>query len=615
MYQGDIRVVCQSGKGAPERSRVQALLVSRRTPQPGWVEGNINVKQLTTSRSGGLTFPSARRDGPVPTYPSYVGGREIESDSYVYTVTTSSVLADVFASLTLKRRLERGSADVREAADFVVGRCAVADDQALGTAMEAAAAAAPQWAAVPLETRLQLGTGISRRLRRRHAEFVELLIAEGNPRRLAEWQVAGLLEIFSDETLGWCAAQMEQKITHGPRRMLLRRVADGVVGVNPPQNAPASSALFGITSLLAGNAVIVRAPRSAPLGVMYALREFVEPVLRELGAPDGTLNVLCARPGPTIAGWLNSPLVNDIFYIGGVDKGLALERDCVARGKKPILELAGNDCVVIWRDADLDLATEALTECFFGSGQLCMVPNQVLVHPAVADDLLERLRAAAALIRPGVPENPGALLSPVLRSERFFSYVQDALAKGATLVHGARRLETDGSVSDTGLFLEPTVLRVDGIRTAEGVDAVREETFFPLLPVIVADPAPDADLLESLLDYVNDNPYGLRNSLWARDEAVVGRFLLRVSNAGLLKVNDSHIGFLPYLPTHGGTGRTGGAFGEANYPMLRTTHLQGVSVAHGVRPSEAVFGSYAELARSAGFTAKSTVDTILNHSK
>lgn len=554
---------------------------------------------LTTCWAGERLFPSARRDSPVPGYPSYVGGHEIESNSYVYTVTTSSVLADVFASLTLKRRLERGTADVREAADFVVGRCAMADDQVLDMAIAAAAAAAPQWAAVPLETRLRLGTGISQRLRHHHAEFVDVLIAEGNPRRLAEWQVAGLLAMFSEETLGWCAAQMEQKITYSQRRMLIRRVADGVVGVNPPQNAPASSALFGITSLLAGNAVIVRAPRSAPLGVMYALREFVEPVLQELGAPDGTLNVLCARPGPTITGWLGSPLVNDIFYIGGVERGLALERDCIARGKKPILELAGNDCVLIWRDADLDLATEALTECFFGSGQLCMVPNQVLVHPAVADDLLERLCAAAGSIRPGVPEDPDVLLSPVLRSERFFNYVQDALSKGATLVHGARRLETDGSVSDTGLFLEPTVLRIDGISAAKGVDAVREETFFPLLPVIVADPAPDADLLESLLDYVNDNPYGLRNSLWARDDVVIERFLLRVSNAGLLKVNDSHIGFLPYLPTHGGTGRTGGAFGEANYPMLRTTHLQGVSVAHNVRPSEAVFGSYAALVRSA----------------
>jgi acyl-CoA reductase-like NAD-dependent aldehyde dehydrogenase len=282
-----------------------------------------------------------------------------------------------------------------------------------------------------------------------------------------------------------------------------------------------------------------------------------------------------------------------------VEKGLELERDCVRRGKKVILELAGNDCVVVWRDADLGLASEALTECFYGSGQICMAPNQVLVHPAVADELLERLRIMAALIRPGPPEESGVLLSPVLRSERFFGYLRDAMAKGATLVHGARRLETDGSVSDTGLFLEPTVLRVNGMARGREIDAVGSETFFPLLPVIVAEPAPDDVLLESMIHYLNTNPYGLRNSFWAKDSAVIDRFVQRVTNGGLLKVNDSHIGFLPYLPTHGGTGRTGGAFGEANYPVLRTTRLQGVSIADGVRPSEAVFGGYAALRQRA----------------
>ncbi|MER6786902.1 aldehyde dehydrogenase [Streptomyces sp. NPDC000658] len=518
------------------------------------------------------------------------------SEKHVYTVKTSAILDDVFRALTLKRKLERGSVDPADAEDFVVGRCALADEETVAEAARRAAQAAPVWRRFPLERRLAVGRGIRERLRRHHAHFVDLLIAEGSPRSLAEWQVAGLLEIFSEETLQWCASQMEQQIVRRNRRMTVRRVPDGVVAVNPPQNAPASSALFGITPLLAGNTVVVRAPRSAPLGVMYAMRELVAPALAEVGAPPGTLNVFCSRPGPTLRSWLDSPHIDDIFFTGGVSTGLQLEQDCVARGKKPILELAGNDAVLIWRDADLEAACEALVECFFGSGQICMVPNQVLVHPAVADRLLERLTLTASLIRPGLPEDPGALLSPVLRSERFFRYVQDALEKGATLVHGARRLETDGTPSDTGLFLEPTVLRVDGLADCRRIEAVAEETFFPLLPVIVPEPGADDDLLDRMIAHVDSNPYGLRNSLWTADERVADRFVNEVSNGGLLKVNDSHIGFLPCLPTHGGTGRTGGVFGEANYPMLRTTHLQGVSRAEGVRPREAVFGAYAELA-------------------
>jgi acyl-CoA reductase-like NAD-dependent aldehyde dehydrogenase len=515
----------------------------------------------------------------------------VDSGRYLYTVSTRSILTDVFASLTLKRRLEQGLEDVPT--EDVVGRCAVAGAETVAAALDAAAAAAPEWAATPLATRMRLGELVRARVRANRDELVDVLVAEGSPAALARWQVAGLLELFSPETLAYCAAQLHQEFRQelpgGNRVLTVRRVADGVVCVNPPQNAPAASALFGITPLLAGNAVVVRAPRSAPLGVMYALRELVVPALRELGAPAGTLNFFCARPGPVLRGWLDSPHVADIFYTGDVERGLELERECVARGKKPILELAGNDCVVVWRDADLDGAVEALTECFYGSGQICMVPNQVVAHPDIADELLARLATAAAAIRPGYPDDDGVLLSPVLRSERFFAYVRDALDRGATLVHGARRLEVDGTPSDTGLFLEPTVLRVDGLAGCREIDAVRGETFFPLLPVIVPEPADD--LLDAVLAHVNSNPYGLRNSLWAGDDAVIDRFVARTRNGGVLKINDSHLGFLPYLPTHGGTGLTGGAFGEANYPMLRTSHLQGVSRATGIRPRDAVFGT------------------------
>lgn len=530
-----------------------------------------------------------RLDNVTLTHASHVGGADVDSGRYLYTVTTRSILTDVFASLTLKRRLEQGLEDVTTS--DVVGRVSVADASTVDAATKAAAATAPVWAATPLSTRLRLGSLIRDRLREKHSALVDVLVAEGSPRALARWQVAGLLELFSRETLQYCASQLHQEITVGPRTLTVRRVADGVVCVNPPQNAPAASALFGVTPLLSGNAVVVRAPRSAPLGVMYALRELVVPALSEVDAPAGVLNFFCARPGPTLRAWLDSPDVNDIFYTGGVTRGLELERECVARGKKPILELAGNDCVVVWADADLDGAVEALTECFYGSGQICMVPNQVVAHPAIADELCDRLARAAASIRPGYPDEDDVLLSPVLRSERFFTYVRDALDHGATLVHGGRRIEVDGEPSDTGPFLEPTVLRVNGFASAREIEAVRSETFFPLLPVIV----PETDRLGDFLEYVNANPYGLRNSLWAGDSDVIDEFTARVTNGGVLKINDSHIGFLPYLPTHGGTGLTGGAFGEANYPMLRSAHLQGVSRATGVRPRDAVFGAYRTL--------------------
>ncbi|MEU6201630.1 aldehyde dehydrogenase [Streptomyces sp. NPDC047061] len=522
-------------------------------------------------------------------YRLHLNGEDVEGDGWVYTLTSRSLLEDTFTSISLKRALERDPNSDAAAHPYVVGRCAVAGPSHNELALESAAIASRKWAAVDLDQRMQFGALFRKSLLAHEEEFLALLVAEGHPVRLARWELSCLHQVYSEENCSWYAQGMRSEFRHGGRRLVVRRQPDGVVCLNPPQNAPAPSAGLAGLMLMAGNAVVVRAPRSIPLSAMYVLRELMVPVLDQLGAPPGTLNIVCGNPKQTLDSWIDSPLVDDVFYIGGVEDGLRLEARCVARGKKPILELAGNDGLVVWKDADLDHAAQAIAESFYGSGQICMVPNYVLVHPDVADDLLDRVREQAAAVRPGYPEDEDVLLSPVRRSERFFSLLRDATDRGATVVCGGRRTEVDGTPSATGVFLEPTVVRVDGLAGAREYEMVREETFFPLLAVVVPQAAPDEQLLDDFVDFVNTNRYGLRNSLWAEDESVIDVFVRRVTNGGLLKVNDSHIGFLPFLPSHGGTGLTGGAFGEANYPIFRTSHLQGVSIAHGIAPQDAVF--------------------------
>ncbi|MFC9244734.1 aldehyde dehydrogenase family protein [Streptomyces sp. NPDC057136] len=528
------------------------------------------------------------------TYLSYVDGKSIPSAEWVYVLDAAALLDDAFASLTLKRKLEQGRITGGQLPPTIVGRIAKADRETIEYALQAAARATREWSAVSLDVRLdQVGTLLHERLAERAEEITRILVKEGHPLALARWQVSGMLECFGPESLGFYRSQMLQEFRHGAREISVRRQPDGVVCLNPPQNAPLSSALLGVTSIFAGNALVVRAPRSAPLGVMYVLHEVVAPVLEEVGAPPGTLSVVCGDPAPMLNAWLDSPHVDDIMYFGSSENGIRFQERCVAAGKKPILELAGNDVVVVWKDADVSLAAEALTESFYGSGQLCMIPNQVIAHPDIAGPLTAELARQAALVRPGHAGDEGVLLTPVLRNEKFFSCLDDALTSGAELVCGGHAMQLDGTRDSSGIFLEPTVVLVRGLDRAREVRAVRHETFFPLLPVVVAERADgeDDELLERFIDWVNTNEYGLRNSLWADDRAVIDRFTSRVTKGGLLKVNDSHIGFLPYLPTHGGTGLTGGVFGEANYPILRTSHVQGVSVAaQGLRPREAVFG-------------------------
>lgn len=517
-------------------------------------------------------------------YPAYIGGRDVTGDDaqFVHTLTARALMEDTFPNLRLKRDLDLGTADPRTAGEHVVGACVVADESMTAMALESAARAAPEWRRVPLAERIEIGRRIAERILEHLDTLVEILVAEGTPYSAAKGMIGGLPSTsWSRETLEWCAGQMEFRRWDGDREMILRRVPDGVVCINPPQNAAAVNALNGLTALLAGNTVVVRAPRGVALSCMYAMREIAAPVLEEAGAPPGTLNVLCGPP--MLDAWMASEHVDDVLYFGGSKKGLEFETDCIAAGKKPILELAGNDCCVVWHDADLDATVKTLTEFFMNSGQICNVPNQVIVHPEIADELIERLVTATRRIQPGYPDRADVVLTPVLGVDWFFGCLGEALAKGAKLVHGGRRLEVDGSPSDTGFFVEPSIVRIDGLRDARSLSVVRDETFFPLLPIIVpeAGTADDA-LLEEVLAFVNGNAYGLRNSFWSTGNSTIERVLEEVTNGGNLKINDSHTAFLPFLPNQGGPGLTGGAFGEASHPMLRTTHLQGVSV---VRPA------------------------------
>ncbi|WP_407669571.1 aldehyde dehydrogenase family protein [Nocardia cyriacigeorgica] len=517
----------------------------------------------------------------IPSYGSYVDGRDLPGARWTYVPTARSVLDDSFSVLTRKRKLDSGELEAGAATgDVFAGRVAIAEPQVIDDALRSAARAAAQWRTVALDVRVdRLLERLRAHVGDNTARIEELMTCEGHPLELARWEISGWLEACSPVSGAYYRSQLFTEFEREGRRHIVRRMPDGVVCVNPPANAPMSSAVFGAAlSIVAGNAAVVRAPRSGPLGTMWAVREVIGKALDEVGAPPGTINAICADPEPVLDAWLASSDVDDVMYFGSVDNGLAFERRCVEAGKKPILELAGNDTVIVWSDADVDHASDALLEGFFGSGQLCMIPNRVFVHPAVAEELIGLVAKKAQAMRPGYPDAEGVLLSPVLRHDRFHRYLTDALDRGAQLVTGGEGMHLDGTPGSSGYFLQPTVIRVDGLDRAAEMDAVQHETFFPLLPIVVPDADSDDHLLRAFIDVVNNNRYGLRNSLWARSDAVIDSYLANVVNGGLLKINDSHIAFSAPLPSHGGTGFTGGAFGEANYPALRTTHLQGVSV-------------------------------------
>jgi acyl-CoA reductase-like NAD-dependent aldehyde dehydrogenase len=512
-------------------------------------------------------------------YPLYIDGQDRDGQGWNYTVKASALLTDPMGTFNLKRALDLGQMDPSEApADVVMGRSAWGERREGAEALEAAARASREFARTPLEVRRAMAAEYHDSIVERADEFVEILVWEGHPCRLAQWEVRGMIEGTAPETMDHNFSQLRTEIQHGERRILMTRKPDGVVCINPPQNAAGSNSALGFGAILSGNALVVKAPRSTPMSVMFLYREIVAPILERHGAPAGTLNVISGDTKQILRQWISSPHVDNVMFFGDSTVGLKIGADCVANGKKTVLELSGNDGIVVWEDADIETAAAAMCECFYGSSQICMVPKYAIAHPEIADELIERLLERVEQIRPGFPEDADVLLSPVLKADRYFSTLAEAREAGAQVLCGGQRVDVNGEPSEQGFFLEPAVVRVDGMTEARVLACVREETFFPLLPVIVPTKDESPELLDRVIDFLNSNEYGLRNSVWAADEAVIERFAHEVTNAGLLKVNESHIGFAAPLATHGGTGRTGGPHGELHWPILRTSHMQGAAI-------------------------------------
>ncbi|MDT9682343.1 aldehyde dehydrogenase family protein [Streptomyces sp. TRM76323] len=502
-----------------------------------------------------------------------------DSPEWVYTLRASALIDDPLGATCYRNALNAGRMTPDAHPDTILGRCALADPRQMDTALHVARRAAAEWGGSAPARRARVAEAFRARLHEHAATLTGLLVEEGHPVRLARMEVGNLLTFFGPETTDWCLRQMETRHSLEGRTVELRRVPDGVVCVQPPLNTPALSVGAAFQCVLAGNALVVRLPRQAPIAAMYLLQRIAVPALADAGAPPGVLSALCTDPAQALDTWLASPLVDDVLYFGDSVRGEQLEKACLAAGKKPVLELGGNDMVLVWRDAPLEHAVELLMESFHGGGQICCAPNIALVHPEIADALADLLTERVRTLRPGFPDDPEVVLAASPHMAGYDATLADARKAGARVLTGGRHLDVNGRESDIAVFVEPALVRADGLAHARRLRAVRHETFFPLLTLVVPDPARDDDLLTGMTSFVASGRYGLRNSLLAQDPKVIDHFVREVRSCGQLRVNDSHLAGVAYLSNHGGPGLSGDRHGELNYPMLRTSRLQGVSVA------------------------------------
>jgi acyl-CoA reductase-like NAD-dependent aldehyde dehydrogenase len=517
----------------------------------------------------------------VKVYPLFIAGKAVHTDKEEIFPVVEQAILDFDRVRSVVSAVKMGEIPP-DAQKYIFARYAVGNSQTNTDAMRSAHDAGKEFRLFSLARRHRILEDIHDLLQEQKAELIKLMVIEGHPIRLAEWEYLGMESSFRPPTLRFFREQMNREIGVIENECsYLTRKADGVVCVSPPKNAPASVSLFAAFCLLAGNALIIKPPLRIPIACMHLWMNVVQRAVKANGGPDGTINIITGHSETILDEWLKSPLTNDIFFFGDSEKGLEIGSKTFQHGKKPILELSGNDFMVIWEDAPLRKAAESLLEGFLGSMQICMAPKKALIHPAIFEQFLDIfVPLVQDKVKVGLPSDPKVYLTPVVRLKEFQSTLQETVEMGGKYLLGGRRLNHLGEPDPRGQFAEASLVSICDL-APNRFTCVRKENFFPLMPLISL-PENHSLSSEQIFQWMGsllaENEFGLRTSVWTKSKIWASKFAEQISNSGMVRINSNHLAFTPYFAQNGGPGKSGGPFGEMNFPFLKSSHLQGISI-------------------------------------
>jgi succinate-semialdehyde dehydrogenase/glutarate-semialdehyde dehydrogenase len=345
-------------------------------------------------------------------------------------------------------------------------------------------------------------------------------------------------------------------------RVLVMRRPKGPVAVVTPWNWPYTMPAEIVGPALACGNTVVWTPAPSTAVCSGALADCIA----EADLPPGVFNFV-PGPGPVVGDEIvSNPGTVAVGFIGSTATGRRIAER--AAGKALLLEMGGNGPLVVMDDADLDAAAEAaVTACFLCAGQSCTAGERLLVHGAVRDEFVERLRQGAVKAALGDPLDAQTIMGPLNNepvAQKMDEHVEDALKRGAEAVAGGSR--ADGFPTD--LYWPATVL--DGV-PADAL-AATEETFGPIAPVV------EIGSLDEAIRLTNESPYGLLAAIFTGDLYNGLRFADEV-RSGLVNINETtnywenHLPFGGRAGTDSGSGRVGG-----RHPFEVLTELQTVVI-------------------------------------
>ncbi|HLH64499.1 MAG TPA: aldehyde dehydrogenase family protein [Solirubrobacteraceae bacterium] len=318
------------------------------------------------------------------------------------------------------------------------------------------------------------------------------------------------------------------------RRAHTLRVPVRLVAAITPFNHPLNQVAHKLAPAIAAGAPIVLKPSERTPMSALALAELIAAA----GLPEGAVRIVCGDPAAVLDGFLAHDAVEVVSFTGGV----AVGRMIAARlgYRRAVLELGGNDPLIVLADADLEEAAAlAVAGAFSNSGQRCTAVKRIIAVESIADELADRISAGAARLRVGDPADDATDIGTVI-DERAAITIQErvraAVRAGARLLHGGER---------AGAQLTPAV--VDHVRPQ--MELVARETFGPVAPIIrVRD-------LDDAIEVANATPYALSSGVCTFDWRAISR-CIRELRAGTVNIREVP-GWRTELTPFGGTGDSG----------------------------------------------------------
>lgn len=298
----------------------------------------------------------------------------------------------------------------------------------------------------------------------------------------------------------------------------------GPIGIITAFNFPVAVwAWNAALAAICGDTMIWKPSPTTPLTAI-AVQHIVNEVFTRNGFPD--ICHLCLSDGPSVGEWMAAdsrlPLIS---ATGSSSMGQSVGETVARRLGRSLLELGGNNGLILTESADLDLALRAVCFAAIGTaGQRCTTLRRLFIHESIADRFLNHLVRAYRSVKIGNPWEPGVLLGPLINStavERMLSAIQAAIKSGGEVLCGGHRLER------SGYFVEPTI-----IRARAEMPIVHEETFAPILYVMTY------RTLEEAIEQHNSVRQGLSSSIFTDRLLESERFLSASgSDCGIANVN------------------------------------------------------------------------------